>query len=59
MNGGEAVAATYTFKQPGLYAYLNHDLIQAFMLGGAAHVQVEGEWDNDLMEQVAKPGPIK
>jgi len=59
VNGGEAVAAIYTFKQPGLYAYLNHDLIQAFMLGGVAHVQVEGKWNNDLMEQVVKPSPIK
>ena len=59
VNGGEAVAAIYTFKQPGLYAYLNHDLIQAFMLGGAAHVMVEGKWNNDLMEQVSEPGPIK
>ena len=55
VNGGEAVAAMYTFQQPGLYAYLNHDLIQAFMLGGAAHVVVEGGWNNDLMEQVEKP----
>lgn len=59
VNGGEAVAAIYTFKQPGLYAYLNHDLIQAFMLGGAAHIQVEGKWNNDLMEQVKKAHPIK
>jgi len=59
VNGGEAVAAVYTFKQPGTYAYLNHDLIQAFMLGGVAHVVVEGKWNNDLMEQVVKPGPIK
>jgi nitrite reductase (NO-forming) len=59
VNGGEAVAAIYTFKQPGLYAYLNHNLIQAFMLGGVAHIQVEGKWNNDLMEQVEKPRPIK
>ena len=59
VNGGEAVAAIYTFKQPGLYAYLNHNLIEAFMLGGAAHVVVEGKWNNDLMEQVEKPGLIK
>ncbi|ABA56624.1 dissimilatory nitrite reductase (NO-forming), copper type apoprotein [Nitrosococcus oceani ATCC 19707] len=58
VNGGESVAALYTFKQPGLYAYLNHNLIQAFMLGGAAHVKVDGEWNNDLMEQVVKPSPI-
>ncbi len=59
VNGGEAVAAVYTFKQPGIYAYLNHDLIQAFMLGGAAHVAVEGKWNNDLMEQVSAPSKIK
>jgi len=57
--GGEAVAATYTFKQPGLYAYVNHNLIEAIVLGAAAHVSVEGEWNNDLMEQVQKPSPIK
>jgi len=56
--GGSAGAMMYTFKQPGLYAYLNHNLIEAFLLGAAAHVNVEGEWDNDLMEQVKKPGPI-
>jgi nitrite reductase (NO-forming) len=59
VNGGEAVAALYTFRQPGLYAYLNHDLIQAFMLGGAAHVIVDGKWNNDLMEQVRPPAPIE
>lgn len=56
---GEAAAATYTFLQPGLYAYVNHNLIEAVILGAAAHVSVEGEWNNDLMEQVEKPGPIK
>jgi nitrite reductase (NO-forming) len=59
VNGGEVVAAMYTFKQPGIYAYVNHNLIEAIMLGAAAHVSVEGEWNNDLMEQVSKPGPIK
>ncbi len=57
--GGSATAMLYTFKQPGLYAYLNHNLIEAFLLGAAAHVQVEGEWNNDLMEQVKKPEPIR
>jgi nitrite reductase (NO-forming) len=59
INGGEAGAAMYTFKQPGIYAYVNHNLIEAVMLGALAHVSVEGEWNNDLMEQVAKPGPIQ
>lgn len=57
--GGEATAALYTFLQPGLYAYVNHNLIEAILLGAAAHVSVEGEWNNDLMEQVEKPGDIK
>ena len=48
----------YTFKQPGLYAYVNHNLIEAVMLGATAHVVVEGEWNDDLMMQVMKPSPI-
>lgn len=59
INGGEAGAALYTFKQPGLYAYVNHNLIEAIVLGAAAHVSVEGEWNNDLMEQLESPRPIK
>ncbi len=58
IEGGAAAAMMYTFRQPGLYVYLNHNLIETFMLGAAAHVQVEGKWNNDLMEQVRKPGPI-
>lgn len=57
--GGEAVAAMYTFKQPGLYAYVNHNLIEAILLGAAAHVSVEGKWNNDLMEQLEAPHTIK
>ena len=56
--GGSAGAALYTFQQPGLYVYLNHNLIDAVMKGAAAHVMVEGEWNNDLLEQVKKAGPI-
>ena len=59
INGGEAGAAMYTFKQPGIYAYVNHNLIEAVLFGGLAHVTVEGEWDDDLMKQVQKPSPIK
>ena len=57
--GGSAGAMIYTFKQPGLYAYLNHNLIEAFLFGVAAHVNVEGEWNNDLMEQIRAPESIK
>ncbi len=59
IGAGSAGAAIYTFKQPGLYAYLNHNLIEAFLLGAAAHIKVKGKWNNDLMEQVMKPRPIK
>ena len=58
VRGGSAAAAMYTFRQPGVYAYLNHNLIEAVLLGATAHFKVEGQWDNDLMTQVKKPGPI-
>lgn len=56
--GGTAAAAIYTFEQPGIYAYVNHNLIEAFELGAAAHVKVEGEWNHDLMTQVLAPGSV-
>ncbi len=58
VRGGSAAAALYTFRQPGVYAYLNHNLIEAVLLGATAHFKVEGQWNNDLMTQVKKPGPI-
>ncbi len=58
IRGGSAGAAMYTFRQPGIYVYLNHNLIEAVQLGAASHVVVEGDWDDGLMKQVQKPGPI-
>ncbi|WP_378940930.1 copper-containing nitrite reductase [Mesorhizobium sp. ANAO-SY3R2] len=58
IRGGSAGAALYTFLQPGVYAYVNHNLIEAAELGATAHVMVEGEWNDDLMKQVQAPGPI-
>ncbi|MEW2911965.1 copper-containing nitrite reductase [Leisingera sp. S132] len=55
IRGGSAGAALYEFLQPGVYAYVNHNLIEAVNLGATAHVVVEGEWNNDLMEQVVAP----
>lgn len=55
IRGGSAGAALYEFLQPGVYAYVNHNLIEAVNLGATAHVIVEGTWDNDLMEQVTEP----
>lgn len=56
--GGTAGAALYTFKQPGVYAYVNHNLIEAFELGASGHFVVEGDWNHDLMTQVKAPHPI-
>ena len=56
---GATGAMVYTFKQPGTYAYLNHNLIEAFLLGAVAHIQVDGKWNNDLMTQVKAPAPIE
>ncbi len=56
---GSAGAFMYTFKQPGTYVYLSHNLIEAIMLGAVSHVKVEGKWDNSLMEQVKPPSPIR
>ncbi len=58
VRGGSAGAALYTFRQPGVYVYLNHNLIEAVEFGAAAHVVVDGEWDKKLMEQVYH-GPIR
>lgn len=53
--GGAAGAMMYTFRQPGVYVYLNHNLIEALLLGAAAQIKVEGEWNDDLMKQVKAP----
>lgn len=55
IRGGSAGAAIYTFRQPGLYVYLNHNLIEAVLLGAAAHFKVDGKWNDKLMKQVQKP----
>jgi nitrite reductase (NO-forming) len=59
IRGGSAGAAFYTFRQPGIYAYVNHNLIEAVELGATAHFKVDGKWDDDLMKQVQPPSPIK
>ncbi len=55
IRGGSAGAALYKFLQPGVYAYVNHNLIEAVNLGATAHFLVDGEWDNDLMAQLLAP----
>jgi nitrite reductase (NO-forming) len=56
--GGSAAAALYTFRQPGLYPYVNHNLIEAIYLGASAHFQVEGEWNDDLMTVLEAPASM-
>jgi nitrite reductase (NO-forming) len=58
IRGGSAGAALYTFRQPGIYAYLTHNLIEAVELGATAHFKVEGPWNDDLMTQVRPPEAI-
>lgn len=58
VRGGSAGAALYRFRQPGIYAYVNHNLIEAVELGATAHFKVEGNWNDDLMTQVKAPEPI-
>jgi nitrite reductase (NO-forming) len=58
IRGGSAGSALYTFRQPGIYAYVNHNLIEAVELGATAHFKIEGKWNDDLMKQVSPAGPI-
>ncbi len=58
IRGGSAGAAIYTFVQPGVYAYVTHNLIEAVLLGAVGHVKVEGEWNSKVMEQISPPSPI-
>jgi nitrite reductase (NO-forming) len=58
IRGGSAGAAMYKFLQPGIYAYVTHNLIEAVELGATAHFKVEGKWNDDLMKQVKPPEPI-
>lgn len=57
--GGSAVAALYQFRQPGMYTYLNHNLIEAFAFGAVAQIKVEGDWNDDLMKQIKNPEPVQ
>ena len=58
IRGGSAGAAMYKFLEPGIYAYVTHNLIEAVELGATAHFKVEGKWNDDLMTQVKAPAEI-
>jgi nitrite reductase (NO-forming) len=56
---GGSAAAVYTLTQPGLYVYLNHNLIMAFVKDAKAYIHVEGEWNNELMELTSPATTVK
>ena len=55
---GGTAAALYTFKQEGVYAYLNHNLIKAFLFDAKAFIHVTGGWDDNLMHNSFEARPI-
>jgi nitrite reductase (NO-forming) len=55
---GGTAAAVYTFDQEGTYAYLNHNLIKAFLYDAKAFIHVTGGWDDDLMRNTFEARPI-
>ncbi len=58
IRGGSAGAAIYTFRQPGVYAYVNHNLTEAVLLGALGIFKVSGKWNDQLMKQVQAPTPM-
>jgi len=38
---------------------VSHNLIEAALLGAMAEFKVGGTWNDGLMEQIRKPGPIQ
>ena len=56
---GSAGASIHELRQPGTYVYLSHNLIEAFVYDAKAILTVEGDWNDDLMEQVYPPGNIR
>jgi len=55
---GGTAAAVYTFRQEGTYAYLNHNLIKAFIFDAKALIHVTGGWDDDLMTRTFDARPV-
>lgn len=55
---GSAGASIHDLQQPGTYVYLSHNLNEAFLYDAKAILEVEGDWNDDLMEQLSAAGPI-
>ncbi len=56
---GSAAASIHTIRQPGTYVYLSHNLIEAFAYDAKAILEAEGDWNDDLMEQVRPPAGLR
>ena len=56
---GSVIAFEYTFRYPGLYLLVNHELIKATEKGQAIQFMVEGEPDPDIMTTVSPTSPIQ
>ena len=52
---GSAGASLHRIMQPGTYVYLSHNLIEAFIYDAKAILTAEGDWNDDLMEQLKSP----
>ena len=50
--------AEYTFRYPGTYLLVNHELIRATEKGQAVQIEIEGEMDPDIMTVVSPPSDI-
>ena len=59
MTQDSAKPFEYTFRFPGLYLLVNHELIKATEKGQAVQIQVEGEPNPDIMDVVSPPSAIK
>lgn len=59
ISAGSAAASIHTIRQPGTYVYLSHNLIEAFLYDAKAILTAEGEWNDDLMEQVKPPVAVE
>ena len=55
---GGTAAAVYTFAQDGLYVYLNHNLIKAFLYDAKAFIHVTGGWNDELMTRPYEARPL-
>lgn len=58
VRGGSVGVMIYTFLEPGMYNYVDHNLIMAEQLGALANIKVTGAWNHDLMTEVSRAAPI-